>query len=365
MGDRQGHGGIKDGNVKETIAAIEESLKECEICLKLIEQELDPLDVIGTDDRPAKFTKRIKFVCSQSFIKAQQSLIDTHLANLKLDFDILQTLDQAATHKALKNLIRALVRSASGQQRNLSDLELPESDADPPSAGDEPPDEAELEPEPSKQCPVCQRLNALIPDTPLAIAVKHRESDSILPLIAEGYDVTATDANEWTLLHHSTHLLDESTTYRLLEATSSPQFLNAQTKDGHTALMHVASQADADGSYEIASELLCKQCNVKIEDFSEDKRTALWWAVDGSHSKNRERMVDLLINSGATVTAVRDGKLQEQARTYPRIEQAAKLESGTEQPAATSGRRRSSAASKDGKDSIGRRLTKVFTHDAG
>ena len=130
--------------------------------------------------------------------------------------------------------------------------------------------------------------------------------------------------------------------------------------------MLVAGQADEDDSLGITEELINARCNLNLEDESEDSRTALWWAVDGSHSKNRERLVDILVENGALVTPVRNGKLKNQARTYASIERAARREGIA--------RRRSSAAIDDTadapdstsgeKESIRRRLSKVFTNDA-
>ena len=330
---------------------IAESLKRCEVCLQVIEAELDPLDVMGTKARPPEFGKRIKWVCSQAFIRSQQNLIDTHLDNLKLDLAILQSLDQSATLSAVRALTRALTNNASDQQVNLEHLERPDSDGDVPSPVNEPSsDDEDLEPDVSKHCPGCQRLNMTIPDTALAMAVKHRQASKVPKLITEGEDPTIKDPNEWSLLHHSTHLVDLQTTRALLEALSSQEFVDARTRDGYTALMHVAGQADADGSCEIADELIKRGSQVNIKDHSEDSRTALWWAVDGGYSKNRERLVEILVDNGAIVTPIRTGKLANQAKKYAILAEAAEREElGDDE--------------ENEKDGLKHRLSKVFTND--
>ena len=349
--DRQRQERRPDQNIKDTIMEIAESLKRCEVCLQVIEAELDPLDVMGTRARPPDFGKRIKWVCSQAFIRSQQNLIDTHLDNLKLDLAILQSLDQSATLNAVRALTRALTNNASDQQVNLEHLERPDSDGDAPSPVNEPTsDDEDLDEELSKHCPGCQRLNMTIPDAPLAMAVKHRQASKVQQLVSGGHDATIRDPNEWSLLHHSTHLVDVQTTYALLKALSSPEFVDARTRDGYTALMHVAGQADTDGSYDIADELIKRGSDVNTKDHSEDRRTALWWAVDGGYSKNRERLVDFLVDHGAIVTPVRNGKLKNQAKKYAILAEAAEREEFDDDE-------------DDGKDGLKHRLSKVFTND--
>ena len=350
--DRQRQERRPDQNTKDTILEIAESLKRCEVCLQVIEAELDPLDVMGTKARPPDFGKRIKWVCSQDFIRSQQNLIDTHLDNLKLDLAILQSLDQSATLTAVRALTRALTNNASDQQVNLEHLERPDSDGDVPSAINEPSsDDEDLEPEVSKHCPGCQRLNLTIPDTALAMAVKHRQATKVPKLISEGEDPTIKDPNEWSLLHHSTHLVDVQTTCALLEALSTPEVIDARTRDGYTALMHVAGQADTDGSCEIADELLKRGSQVDLKDHSEDNRTALWWAVDGGYSKNRERLIGILVHNGALVTPVRSGKLANQAKKYAILAEAAE-------------RQDLGGDDDDQKDGLKHRLSKVFTNES-
>lgn len=340
-----------DRNTRDTIAEIAESLKRCEVCLMVIEAELDPLDVIGTRDRPPDFSKRIKWVCSQGFIRSQQNLIDTHLDNLKLDLAILQSLDQSTTLNAIRALTRALTNNASDQQVNLQHLQRPDSDGDAPSPVNDPSsDDEDLESEGSKHCPGCQRLHMTIPETHLARAVKHRQASKVQQLISAGEDPTIKDSNEWSLLHHSTHLVDVQTTCALLEAMSSPDFIDARTRDGYTALMHVAGQADTDGSYEIADELVKRGSDVNTKDHSEDRRTALWWAVDGGYSKSRERLVEYLVDHGAIVTPVRNGKLKNQAKKYAILADAA-------------GREDFGDDEDDEKDGLKHRLSKVFTNE--
>ena len=199
--DREEQGLTTDENTKDTIKEIAESLLQCEVCLKVIEEELKPLDVMGTSHRPPDFRARIHFVCSESFIKSQQNLIDTHLDNLKLDLAILQSLDQSATHNAVRDLTRVLTRNASDQQVNLGNLPRnPDPESDPPSPTNDPSsDEEDPDPDSSSHCEGCRRINNIIPGTPLAIAVKYRQPSSVEQFIAEGHDVGITDANKWTL----------------------------------------------------------------------------------------------------------------------------------------------------------------------
>ncbi len=351
--DRQSQQPATDQNTIETITEIAESLRQCEICLQQIEEELNPLDVMGTKYRSPDFLARIKWVCSEPFIRSQQSLIATHLDNLNLDLKILQSLDQSATLNAIRALARALTQNASDQQVNLSHLERPGPDDDAPTHINEPPSDSE-DPvsELSKYCPECQRLNIVIPDSDLTIAVKYRQADRVQQLISEGQDATIEDPYKWSLLHHSTHLVDVQTTFALLEAPSLRELVDAKTRDCFTALMHVAGQADADGSWEIAEALIRSGSDVNIQDESEDKRTALWWAVDGSYSTNRERLINILVRAGANVDSVRSGKLENQAKMYSALETAAER--------ADEGNEEVGEAQKDG---IRRRLTEVLTND--
>ena len=344
----------QDRNFQETVAAIGEELKQCLVCLQIIEEELDPLDVLGTQHRPPSFGKRIKFVTSQSYIKTQQSAIDAQLAILSLNYDMLRDFGQSATRNevretrnALRDLTRVLTRNASDQQVNVSNLERPESDQDPPSPVNDPTsDEDDPEPELTRYCPGCQRLNTIIPDTPLAFAVKHRQAKLIPKLIANGHDLTIIDANKWTLLHHAADQLDQPATHHILEAESSPDFVDAKTSEGLTALMYVAGQAGINGSYETAAELISKRCDVNLKDDSEDKRTALWFAVNGSAEGQRKRLVDLLVNSGAVTAPILDGSMKEKAKAYSSILDAAQNEQPPE------------------KEGLMRRLSKVVTNEA-
>lgn len=373
---RQKDGPLKDPTAKATIDAILESLTECGECLTGIEVLLEPLAVPPTGDRPADFGKRINFVCNASYIKRQQDLIKTHVDNLTVDLILLQSLDQSATLKRLQKLSTALVGNAQAQRSTLGQLSFPESEEDIPLSRDLSSDESEEELDLQQGCQECRRRNTLVPDTPLAIAVKHQASDSVETLTqsATAAEFNVRDAEDWTLLHHATHLTNLAITTHLLShpEASRDTFLNAQTKDGQTALMLLAAQTDAKDSERIAEELITRRCDVSIQDFSEDSRTALWWAVDGSHSRQRQSMVELLIRHGSMATAVRDGKLRDKAKKYPIIEEAAKLEEKAaqqQQRRATvdepgDGRNGDDEAGGDAnqrKDSLGRRLTNVFS----
>lgn len=298
---------------------------------------------------PPDFGRRINFVCSAKFITGQKDLIKTHIDNLTIDILLLQSLDQTSTLERLKHLDKALVRNASAQRLALDNLGQPESDNEAPEPNRElSGDESETELDLSQRCQKCLLWKTIVPETPLEMAVKHREADRVRDLVptVKREELTIRDADDWTLLHHATHLVDYATVTHILSRNEAlePQFLNAQAKDGATALVHTAAQADADDSYKIADELVRNNCDVNISDLSDDNRTALWWAVNGAHSKHRERMVDLLVQQGATVTSVRTGNLQEQAKRYPSIEEAFKKED-------------------TGRDGFGRRLTKVLTSD--
>jgi hypothetical protein len=391
---REKDGSIADPTAKATITAIHDSLIECGECLTSIEALLTPLADPGHGDRPADFRQRINFVCNATYIKKQQNLIKTHVDNLQIDLILLQSLDQSATLKRLQKLSATLVGTAADQRASLGQLKFPDSTEDIPlsrsissSASEADEDEADVpDPPPLPGCPECRRRKSKFPDKTLAIAlaIQHNQPTQVEDLlqVASEDELIATDAEDWTLLHYATHLSSLPSTKAILDHPSSPNLLHAQTKDGQTPLMFVAAQPEANDSCAIAEQLIKQGCNVDVRDKSEDARTALYHAVDGSHSKLRQEMVELLAANSKfeTIKAVWEGQARDRAGKYAVLEQTVKKgESETARGSMAvdnaevgNGERRDDAEvgaededggkkGKDGKDSLGRRLTNVLT----
>jgi hypothetical protein len=387
---REKDGPIADPTAKATITAIHDSLIECGECLTSIEALLAPLADPGHGDRPADFKQRINFVCNANYIKKQQTLIKTHVDNLQIDLILLQSFDQSATLKRLQKLSATLIGTAADQRAGLGQLQLPDSTEDIPlsrsissSASEADEDEADvLDPPPIAGCPVCRRHQSKFQGKTLAIALAIQHNQPTQDLLQEVTkdELCRSDAENWTLLHYATHLSSLPSTSAILSHPSSPTLLNAQTKDGQTPLMFVAAQPEANDSVAIAELLIQHGCDVDVRDKCEDARTALYHAVDGSHSRLRQDMVELLAKDSKveTVRAVWEGKVRDRAGKYAVLEQAVKKgqtetargsvaveDAGPEdrerRAEREAGEEEDDGGGKNGKDSLGRRLTNVLT----
>jgi hypothetical protein len=315
----------------DVINTIDKSLRQCQECLQFVCRRLKPFETSAQTARD-KWSRGFKFVNSAKFIEAQLGVVNTHLENLTLSCTLLSNLDSVDASKALaeqnhvlqevRALLRAVVHRATDEQSTLfqlseSELDLSESHADQlgPSNSlgegadlfeDEHADEESVAAvQLSRRCSECWRRNLPMPDTELAIAVKHKQAEiarGIIQRCGED-DVTRRDAENWTLLHYAAHNADHQTVLVLLEteAGRASEFVNATSKEGQTALMSVAKQANTsqESILEIAKELIDKGCNIDAEDESVKTRSALYFAIDGPKTTPREHFVELLVGRGA------------------------------------------------------------------
>ena len=328
---------------KDVLKTIKESLDECQTCLKFICDQLKPYDGESEQGTLDKMSTGFKFVNSQPFITTQLSIINTHLQNLTLSVTLLNNLDsidstrqlqeQSRYIREVRTLVQAIVRQVVDEQSSLFELsEVDASDArnnkqafdDDSSEEDIADERSDVEVDLTRRCSECWRRNLPVPDTALAIAVKRKEAEIVRGILesCEEADITVKDAEDWTLLHYAAHNADHDTLCVLLETSvgRAPEFVDAASKEGQTALMQVAKQADEDQSIEIAKELIAHGCNLDIEDESVIGRSALYFVVDGPKTPNRERFVELLVGKGAKKTTVQD-KYAEKAKFYPSLKE--------------------------------------------
>lgn len=147
-------------------------------------------------------------------------------------------------------------------------------------------------------------------------AVKYGEAGQLKVLAAEGHDITAKHAEQWTVLHHAAHKLDHFAVRQILEIEARTEFLNAKTDQGFTALMYAARLSSAESSVMVARELLEGGCDVNVADESEDHRTALYLVVEDSKTDTRQMWVELLLDKGARIAPIQK-RIPKRFENYP------------------------------------------------
>ena len=347
---------------KDVLKTTKESLVECRTCLKLLCDQLKPYDDGRGRGTLEKMSAGFKFVNSEPFIRSQLSIINTHLQNLTLSVTLLNSLDHIDSTRQLqeqnryirevRTLLQAVVRRAGDEQSSLAELyevdiaEVRDSDQaleDQISEDDTAGEENDAEIDVTRRCEECWKRNLPVPDSPLAIAVKHKEADIVRGILEspEVVDIRIRDAEDWTLLHYAAHNADLETLSALLESSvgRAPEFVNATSKEGQTALMQVAKQADTDQSLELAKVLIDHGCDLDIEDDSDIGnsseegsaigRSALYFIIDGPKTPNRERLVELFVGKGANKTIIQE-TYPEKAAYYPALrEESQKRDRGS------------------------------------
>ncbi|KAJ9605871.1 hypothetical protein H2200_009720 [Cladophialophora chaetospira] len=351
---------------KDIIKTIKGSLVECRTCLKVICDRLKPYAEQKERGTLDKMSTGFKFVNSQAFIESQEKIISSHLQNLTLLVTLLNNLDhiddtrqrqeQGRYLREVRTLVEAVVRQVVDEQSSV--FRLLEADASEHQGSPSPEDMDDIESDPEsdggsskiemeRRCPECWKRNLPVPDTPLAIAVKREQSEIVRGILetCEDKDIMITDAEDWTLLHYAAHKADHATVCVLLESSVgwAPDFIDARSKDGQTALMQIAKQADQEKSLELAKELIAHKCNLDAEDDSSIRRSALYFAIDGPKTTNRERFVDYLVERGAQKATLSE-KYPEKASDYLALREQSH---GREQ--------------KESSSSIGRKLSKAFS----
>ncbi len=325
---------------KDIIKTIKASLLECRTCLKVICAKLKPYDEQRERGTLDKMSTGFKFIKSEAFIESQEKIINSHLQNLTLMVTLLNNLDHIDENRQRKEqgrylhevrtLVEAIVRQVVDEQSSV--FQLLETDAEDhrgsPSPDDVDDSENDSESDDGEEidlkrrCSECWKRGLPLPDTALAIAVKREQSENVRGILAicEEADIRVTDAEEWTLLHYAAHKSDHATLCILLESSvgRAPDFVDAKSKDGQTALMQVAKQADTEKSLELAKELIAHECDIDTEDESDIGRSALYFAIDGPKTPNREKFVELLVGKGAQKATMRD-KFPEKASFYPAL----------------------------------------------
>lgn len=360
------------------LRSIESSLTECAKNVRLLQVKLEPLAVPGGRRRGTSFAHRIAYVCSQNFIRSQESVIGTYIDILTLDFILLQNLDQSAARRVqtetlavVQSLALTLGGNAADAQADLlqsthdetleitEDLELeyndPEQDPrEDANAGDGDAPILDF----VNVCPACRERNIIVPEGPLAIAVKHRQATHVKNIIkADDADISVRDAEDWTLLHHAAHNVDLEIVEALLHNPKGCALIDDVTQQRQTALMLVAQQVEVSDSLAIAQVLIKSGCNVNIKDSSDSERCALYFAMDGPKTERREAFVNLLSRSRSELAWVRKN-LQDRFKHYPVLEDRFRKEAAAEGAAGED--QEEDRPSMDSRISI-RRLSKVFT----
>ena len=348
------------------LRSIESSLKECGKSVRLLQVKLEPLAVPGGRRRGTGFAHRIEYVCSQNFIRSQESVIGTYIDILTLDFILLQNLDQSAARRvqietlaAVQGLALTLGGNATDAQADLfqpthdETLEITES-LEPETPPEQDPGENATAGDRDAPildfvnvCPECRKRNIIVPEGALAIAVKHRTATHVKDIIkADDTDMSVRDAEDWTLLHHAAHAVDLEIVEALLDNPKGRALIDDVTQQRQTALMLVAQQVEVSDSLAIARVLINFGCNVNIKDSSDSERCALYFAVDGPKTERREDFVNLLSESGSELAWVRKN-LQDKFKRYPDLEDRFQEEAAPEEAAK--------------EDSRIRRLSRVLT----
>ena len=369
---------------RDVQTSIFESLEECNRCLIMLDQCLLPLQTKASGEGHLRIAGRFNYVFDKPFINRQTELVKTQIDILKVNLDLVNLLDngrileavrpvrqlnQEVANHALQQGNRIIADFVPQETQDAIDHEREQSRPGSVSAIDT--DSQDHDPHFSIEngCPECKQRGSPVPDTSLAIAVKYKQPASVRYWIERGEDVKVLDKDEWTLLHHATHRVDYESVMHLLHTPAASELLDAQTRDGQTALMHVASYVETEGSYEIAQAFIQSRCSIDLPDYSEDHRTALYFAVDGSKTDNRQKFVKLLVDNGARVSPLWD-KLQRQCKAYEVLQRRKDDEDG--QKKQQEQRRQSGGFSPPNRktsfsatfENTRRKLSKVFTNDS-
>lgn len=319
---------------RQGFAVTEKILRECAKHLQLLQKKLRPLTVQGSSG-PA-VAARLIFVCSQHFIKRQESILDSYISMITLDFLLLQQLlpdkeSPARIHQAPKPDFRmsqevqkqALVLSNSAAQEQVSllkgdpipdsaltitdDLE-PEDNAPPQTFLDDTDtqDANALHLSYSKVCRNCNERSAVISEGVLAAAVKLGQEDDVGRMIAaDPESVCAEDAQRCTVLHHAARIMNPGIVKEILRIPQGQGLVDKVNNEGRTALMVAAIRAQDERSLKIAEMLIEKKCNINIVDNASPERSALYFAIEGSVVDSRPDFVNLLSEKGAELASVR------------------------------------------------------------
>ena len=366
---------------RDVQTSIFESLEECNSCLIMLDQCLLPLQTKASGEGHLRIASRFNYVFDKPFISRQTELIKTQIDILKVNLDLVNLLDNGRILEAVRPIrqLNQEVANQALQQGNkiMADF-VPKETQDainherersrPSSVSAIDSDSENQDPHFSIEngCPECKQRGSPVPDTSLAIAVKYKQPASVKYWIDRGEDVKVEDKDKWTLLHHATHRVDPESVKYLLRTPEASGLLDAQTTDGQTALMHVASYVETEGSYEIAEAFIQSHCSIDLNDYSEDHRTALYFAVNGSKTDNRQNFIRLLVDNGATVSPVWD-QLKGQCKAYEVLQRRKDVEA--RQKKEQEQRRPSGGVSPPNRKSsfvgsMSRKLSKVFTNDS-
>lgn len=159
-------------------------------------------------------------------------------------------------------------------------------------------------------------INASAPNTPLAVAVKRNHASIAKYLMEGGADAHVVDADNWTLIHHAVYNNVYDALLVLLHCNRMESLgidLEAQSSQGKTALMHAAEKAWQPQSYDVAKAMITHDANVNATD--RIGRSALFFAINGPRTANREKFAKLLLDNGAYIESVPQKKVKQ----YPTL----------------------------------------------
>ncbi|KAF2097982.1 ankyrin [Rhizodiscina lignyota] len=171
-------------------------------------------------------------------------------------------------------------------------------------------------------------VDASSPSTPLALAVRHNKAESVNLLLDFRAKANVVDSDGWTLLHHAIKASASNALAILLERRSSDNLdldLNARCINDRTPLMQLTESPNRSEPrhLEMTRALIENGAEVNVTAGGEqDIVSALYFAADGPYTKQRGRLVKLLLESGADVQIVRD-HLPKRFAQYPAFKQYA------------------------------------------
>jgi hypothetical protein len=329
----------QDGKVNEdvqaTVASIGKSLQACEAAVKVIHKSIQPL----AEETGKLWLRRIKYVWGTPIMQEQKELVLIHLHFLGIDLHILQCLYQRQVMQALSSVVEyrdGLQETAEDRRaevaQHIEDACAGTAEANEASnrqasddgefTSDSAPSAEDVDEDDIVQT---RHENYLERDSaPLEIAVRRKDHRKIKKLLEDGLEIAVKDDDDWTLLHHACHNLDnDSVAVLLADPERLPAgWLDMKTRRGETALMRIAQQADRSASIDIARTLLDSGCDANVVQDGSTSRDALYYILDHSKTSKRVRFVRLLVrDNNARIDLVKDA-FPQRVKEYPDIRRA-------------------------------------------
>ena len=332
---------------------IDESLQDCERCLKVMKTKLKPIRGLPQQSLHNRIPESVGYLFTKPKIEIQEKLISDQHSAISLLLQFLSTEDQVATYEisqATNRTAEATLEAVESMDERLRSIERllrtgtlsaePSSEAShahnssPRSAiegvsvdssdidEDDMLTPKELE---KKYLPSTseQPEDLLQPAEGLLMsAVKKREEAEVVTLLARSNrrkSLFAVDLDEWTVLHHAARWKSPIMLKNLLDTDLRDEhdLLNRKSRQGHTALMAAARHAGSPEATEMAKLLLNSGCDVNVVNTS--GQTALSCATEDPPNGHSEELVRLLLDRGADVMLVAEDMDKRARKRWPDI----------------------------------------------